>query len=62
MMRLIALLLFGYCSYRIVHEFIDSVQSDFKPMPLLPSPDRQKHDAHRARIDRIASRKRATGR
>jgi hypothetical protein len=63
MLRFVALLLFGYCSYRIGREFIDSIPDDFElvaePRGLLASPERQRHDAHMARKDRIARRKRA---
>ncbi|GAA4117205.1 hypothetical protein ACFFTN_09680 [Aminobacter aganoensis] len=55
MLRLVALLFVGYCTYRIGREFIDSVPDDFdlvEPLPLLPSPERQRHDAHLARRDR----------
>jgi hypothetical protein len=62
MIRMIAFLVFGYCGYRIAREFMDAEPIAFKPVPLLPSPERQKHDAHRSRLDRIAARKRAGGR
>jgi len=56
MLRLVALLLLGYCTYRIGREFIDSVPDEFElvgePYALLPSPERQKHDAHLARRNR----------
>lgn len=62
MLRLVALLLFGYCTYRIGREFVESVPDDFELVGetrvLLPSPERQKHDAHIARKERIALRKR----
>lgn len=63
MLRLVALLLFGYCTYRIGREFIESVPDDFdvvgEPPALLPSPERQKHDAHLARKERLSLRRRA---
>lgn len=61
MMRLVALLLFGYCTYRIGREFIDSVPDEFEfvgePHALLPSPERQRHDAHVARKNRALKRR-----
>ncbi|CAI2933897.1 hypothetical protein [Aminobacter niigataensis] len=63
MLRLFALLFFGYCTYRIGREFIESVPDNFdlvEPLPLLPSPERQRHDAHLARRDRRL-KKRAAG-
>lgn len=59
MLRLLAVLLLGYGTYRITKEFIDRVPDDFEPVPLLPSPERQKHDAHVARVDRLRLKKRA---
>lgn len=62
MLRLVALLFFGYCTYRIGREFVESVPDDIEFVGerrvLLPSPERQRHDAHLARKDRIALRKR----
>lgn len=62
MLRLVALLLFGYCTYRIGREFIDSVPDEFElegePRALLPSPERQKHDAHVARKSRALRKRR----
>lgn len=58
MVRLLALLLFGYCAYRIANEFTTRLPK-VEPVALLPSPERQKHDAHIARRDRLALRRRS---
>ena len=62
MLRLIAFLLFGYCTYRITRELVDSIPDDFEfapdPIEKLPSPDRQSRESHLARVGRIPRRKR----
>ena len=39
MMRILLFGLVGYVAYRVGREFVESVPSDFEPVPALPSPD-----------------------